>query len=53
VFENSVLRRISRPKMEEVAGGRRSLHNEDLLNFYASQNIIRMMKSRRMKLMGM
>jgi hypothetical protein len=34
--------------MEEVAGGWKRLHNEELHNLYASPNIIRMMKSRRM-----
>jgi hypothetical protein len=42
VFENKVLRRIFVPKREEVAGGWRRLHNEELHNFYASPNIIRM-----------
>jgi hypothetical protein len=47
VFEKMVLRRIFRPKREEVAGGWRSLLNEELHNLYASPNIIRVMKSRR------
>jgi hypothetical protein len=38
-FENRVLRRILRPKREEVAGGWRTLHNEELHNLYASSNI--------------
>jgi hypothetical protein len=46
VFENRVLRRIFEPKGEEVAGGWRILHNEELHNLYASPNIIRVMKSR-------
>jgi hypothetical protein len=41
VFENRVVRRIFGPKREEVAGGWRTLHNEELHNLYASQNIIR------------
>jgi hypothetical protein len=49
VSENRVLRRIFRPKREEVAGGWRRLHNEELHNLYASPNIVRVMKSRRMK----
>jgi hypothetical protein len=49
VFENRVLRRIFGPKGEEVVGGRKRLHNEDLHNLYASPNIIRLIKSRRMK----
>jgi hypothetical protein len=49
VFENRVLRRIFGPKMDEVTGGWRKLHNVDLHNLYTSPSIIRMMKSRRMK----
>jgi hypothetical protein len=49
VFENSVLRRIFGPKREEVVGGWRRLHNEELRNLYASRNIIRVIKSRRMR----
>jgi hypothetical protein len=40
------------PKRDEVMGGWRKLHNEELHNFYASPNRIRMMKSRRMKWAG-
>jgi hypothetical protein len=36
MFENRVLRRISGPKREEVAGDWRRLHNEELHNFYTS-----------------
>jgi hypothetical protein len=49
VFENWVPRRIFGPKKEEVAGGRRRLHNEELHNFYASPNIIRVIKLRKMR----
>jgi hypothetical protein len=49
VSENRVLRRIFGPKREEVAGGWRRLHNEELHNLYASPDIIRMIKSRRMR----
>jgi hypothetical protein len=52
VFENRVLRRISGPKGEEVVGGWRSLHNEELHNFYTSPNIIQITKSRRMRWAG-
>jgi hypothetical protein len=48
VFEVRVLRRICGPKREEVAGGWRSLHNEELHNMYASPYIIRVIKLRRM-----
>jgi hypothetical protein len=50
VFENRVLRRIFRPKGDEVIGGWRKLHNEELHNFYSLPSIIRMIKSRRMRL---
>jgi hypothetical protein len=38
VFENRVLRRISGPKREEVTGGQRSLHNEELHDLYSWPN---------------
>jgi hypothetical protein len=38
VFENKVLRRVFGPKGEEVAGGWRRLHNEELHNLYTSLN---------------
>jgi hypothetical protein len=47
VFQNRVLRRTFGPKKEEVAGGWRSMHNEELRNLYASMSIIRVDKSRR------
>jgi hypothetical protein len=40
--------RIFGPKRKEVVGGWRRLHNEELHNLYASTNIIRVIKSRRM-----
>jgi hypothetical protein len=46
VFENRALMRIFGRK-EEVAGVWRRLHNEELHNLYASTNIIRVIKSRR------
>jgi hypothetical protein len=52
VFENRVLRRIFGPKRDEVAGGRRKLHNEELHNLYSSPSIIRMIKPRRMRRAG-
>jgi hypothetical protein len=44
VFENRVLRRIFGPERDEVTGGWRKLHNEELHNFYNSPDIIRMLK---------
>jgi hypothetical protein len=52
VCENRMLRRIFGPKREEVAGGWRRLDNEELHDLYASPNIIRVIKSRRMRLAG-
>jgi hypothetical protein len=52
VFENRVLRRIFGPKRYEVTGDGRKLHNEELHNLYSSPNIIRMIKSRRMRWAG-
>jgi hypothetical protein len=52
VFENRVLRRIFGPKRDEVTGGWRKLHNEELRNLYASPGIIRRIKSRRMRWVG-
>jgi hypothetical protein len=49
VFENRVLRRTFGPKRDEVTGGWRKLHNEELYNLYSSPGIIRMIKSRRMR----
>jgi hypothetical protein len=51
--EHRVLRRIFGPKRDEVAGGWRKLHNEELHNLYSSPNIIRMIKSKRMGWLGM
>jgi hypothetical protein len=52
VFENRVLRRIFRPKRDEMTGDWRKLHNEELHNLYSLPSIIRMIKSRRMKWAG-
>jgi hypothetical protein len=52
VLENRVLRRIFGPKRDDVAGDWRKLHNDELHNFYSSPNIIRMIKSRRMRWAG-
>jgi hypothetical protein len=53
VFEERVLRRIFRPERDEMIEVWRKLHNEELHNLYSSPNIIRMIKSRRMKWAGM
>jgi hypothetical protein len=52
MFENRVLKRIFGPKRDEVTGGWRKLHNEELHNLYSSPSIIRMIKSRRMRWAG-
>jgi hypothetical protein len=44
VFENRVLRRIFKPKRDEVTEGWRKLHNEELHHLYSSPSIIRMIK---------
>jgi hypothetical protein len=49
VFENRVLRRTFGPKRDEVTGEWRQLHNEELHNLYSSPDIIRQVKSRRMR----
>jgi hypothetical protein len=53
VFENGVLRRIFEPKRHEIIVGWRKLHNEKLYNLYSSPNIIRIIKSRRMRWAGL
>jgi hypothetical protein len=52
VFENRVLKRIFGSKRDEVTGGLRKLHNEELHNLYSSASIIRMIESRRVRLAG-
>jgi hypothetical protein len=52
VTENRILKRIFRPKREEVSGGQRILHKEELQNLYNSPNIITVMKSRRVGWVG-
>jgi hypothetical protein len=49
VFENRVLRRIIGPKRDEVTGEWRKLHNEEVHDLYSSPNIVRVIKSRRMR----
>jgi hypothetical protein len=52
VFENKMLRRIFGSKRDEVTGGWRKLHNEELRDLYSSPIIIRIIKSRRMMWAG-
>ena len=52
VFENGVLRRIFGPKWVEVTGEWTKLHNEELKGLYSSPNIVRVIKSRRMRWAG-
>jgi len=52
VFENMVLRRIFGPKKDEVTWEWRRLHNEDLNDLYPSHNIVRVIKSKRMRWAG-
>jgi len=49
VFENMMLRRIFGPRRDEVTGEWRRLHNEELNDLYSSPNIVRVIKSIRMK----
>ena len=52
VFENRVLRRVFGSKTNEVTGEWRKLHNEELNDLYCSQNIVRVIKWRRMRWAG-
>ena len=52
VFENRVLRRVFGPKRDEVTGEWRKLHNEELGDLYSLPNIMRVVKSRRMRWVG-
>jgi hypothetical protein len=52
VFENRVLSRIFGPKRDEVTGGWRKLHNEEIHNLHLSPGIIRVIRSRRMRWVG-
>ena len=52
VFENRVLRRVFGPKRDEVTGEWRKLHNSELSDLYSLPNIVRVVKSRRMRWAG-
>jgi hypothetical protein len=52
VFENRVLRRVFGPKRDEVTEEWRKLHNEELSDLYSLPNIMRVVKSRRMRWAG-
>ena len=52
MFENRVLRKVFGPKRDEVPGEWRKLHNEELNDLYSLPNIVRVVKSRRMRWAG-
>jgi stalled ribosome rescue protein Dom34 len=52
VFENRVLRRVFGSKRDEVTGEWRKLHVEELNDLYSLPNIVRVVKSRRMRRAG-
>jgi len=52
VYENMVLRGIFGPRRDEMTGEWKRLHNEELNDLYSSPNIVRVIKSRRMRSAG-
>ena len=52
VFENRVLKRLLGPTRDDVTGEWRKLHNEELSDLYSLPNIVRVVKSRRMRWTG-
>ena len=52
MFENRVLRSVFGPKRDEVTGEWRKLHNEEPSDLYSLSNIVRVVKSRRMRWAG-
>jgi hypothetical protein len=53
VFEKMVLRRIFGPKRDEMTGEWRRLHNKELYALYSTANIFRLIKSRKLRWVGM
>jgi hypothetical protein len=52
MFDNRVLRKIFGPKRDNETGQWRKLHSEELHNVHSCQNIIRQIKSRKMRWAG-
>jgi hypothetical protein len=52
VFKNRVLRKVCGTKRDEVTGNWRTLHNKELCDLHSSPNIVRVIKSRRMRWAG-
>jgi len=52
LFENRVLQKVFAPKWDEVTGEWRKLHDEELNDLYSLPNIVRVVKSRRMRWAG-